>query len=523
MKQLQYKFMPQYNYGGEWTYHGATWVKGYAFLSTGVLLKGDELAEHLNRVINSGDNAKLQEINGRFVATGQKEGIPFICTDRTRSFPLFFKHQNDEILISDNPLRLTDQNTRIDETALQEFRASGFTWQDRTLLADIKQCEPAHLILFHARTTEKQKYFSFSTSRIRKVSYNEAFHELSNILENIMQRSLQVLGNAPAVVPLTGGYDSRFLVTWLRQNDVDIHTTFTSGKKSSPEFENAKKVAEKLNLPWSPVYHEDDDLEKHFPDNKTIQKYTEFSFASSSMGFFQDVVALHNLELPPDAIIFGGHSGDVTAGSHIWPFQHLMNKSLNKFYAFQRLFPLFNASSRGKEQLIQTLDNKYDHNNGDIPFSIIQEIDFSERQSKFIVNSCRGYDFFAKGTLLPFFDNEFVDFFKNLPYQYRINKRLYNDVLKEKYFKPRGLNFKNEHQPDFYALLRQLLKQSLPQKILGQYSAKYPAPDYCNYAYIAKILAGKSTSFDNKGKQANELIIEWYIREHFYQNNKIIQ
>lgn len=516
MKQLQYKFMPQYNYGGEWIYHKAIWVKGYAFLSTGELLKGGEFAEYLYREINLGDNLKLKELNGRFVATGQKEGIPFICTDRIRSFPLFFKHQNGEILISDNPLRLTGEDIRIDETALQEFLACGFTWQDRTLLADIKQCEPAHLILFHPHTIEKQKYFSFSTSKIRNISYNEAFQHLSNILENIMHRSLEVLGNAPAVIPLTGGYDSRFIATWLRQNEVNIHTTFTSGKKSSPEFENAEKVARKLNIPWTPVYHEDKDLESHFPDNQTIQKYTDFSFAFSSMGFFQDIIALHNLEIPTDAIIFGGHSGDVTAGSHIWPFQQLMNKPLNKFYSFQRLFPYFNASS--KHKLVQTLNNKYDHYKGDIPFSIIQEIDFSERQSKFIVNSCRSYDFFAKGTLLPFFDNEFVDFFKDLPYHLRINKKLYDNVLTEKYFKPQGLNFKNELQPNFYSLLRQLFKQSFPKNMQNQYSIKYPAPDYCNYAYITKILKGESHAFANTRQYSNEFIIDWYIQNQLFQD-----
>ncbi|MGM0531576.1 MAG: asparagine synthase-related protein [Bacteroidota bacterium] len=432
---------------------------------------------------------------------------------------MFFKHQtNNKVLVSDNPLNLLDENTKIDEKALQEFLASGYTWQERTLFKDIKQCEPAHVIFFYPDKTEKQKYFSFSTSKIKGISYNEAFHQLSEILENIMQRALKVLGDTPVVVPLTSGYDSRFLAAWFKHNNKNIHTTFTSGKRSSPEFENAEKVAAKLNIPWEPVYLDDENVETHFPGDDTIQKFIEFSFAFSSMGFFQDVIALNTLNFPSNTVIAGGHSGDVTAGSHIWPFQQLMNKPLNLYYAFQRMFPYFNASSKEKTRLKQTLQNKYDQSKGDIPFSIIQEIDFSERQSKFIVNSCLGYNFFTSGTILPFFDNEFVDFFKDLPFQYRFNKKLYNNVLIENYFKPLDLNFQKEHQDTPSDLYRQMLKQSLPKSIQDIYSKRHPLPDHLNYFKFLEQLSGNSlTTLKNIHKYPNQHIIEWYIQTQLYK------
>ncbi|MFW6275438.1 MAG: hypothetical protein ACOC2M_02255 [bacterium] len=515
-KTMEYIFTPCYDYGGKWTFHKSLWVKGYAFLPTGELLKGNEFAEYLNQIIKPGETSKLNELNGRFVATGKKESSPFIFTDRTRSFPLFYKHQTREIHISDNPLELIDEKSKVDERALQEFLASGYTWQERTLFENIKQCEPAHLTFFYHKETEKQKYFSFSTPGIKGISYNEAFQQLSKILDNIMQRALRVLGDDPVVVPLTSGYDSRFLATWFKKNNANLYGAFTSGKKNSPEFENAEKVATKLNIPWSPVYLDDENMVNQFPDKETIRKYIDFTFASSSMGFFQDVIALSNLKLPANTIIAGGHSGDFTAGSHLWPFQKVMNKTLNLYYSFQRMYPFFNASSTEKTRLKQTLKNKYNLCHKDIPFSIFQEIDFSERQSKFLVNSCLGYDFFTKGTILPFFDNEFVDFFKELPFQYRYNKRLYNHVLTEKYFTPYGLNFKKEHQDRPNDLFLQLLKQSAPSLIRDMYSRRHHIPDHLNYLKFLEHLSGRSITLKKTSKFPNQYVIDWYIQNQLY-------
>jgi len=522
MNKTEHKFTPCYDYGGAWTYHKGIWVKGYAFLSMGELLKGEEFAEYLSRIIKPGESSKLNELNGRFVATGRKEGFPFILTDRTRSFPLFYKHRTREILISDNPLELMDENTKADDRAVQEFIASGYTWQERTLLEDIKQCEPAHLIFFFTQKIEKQKYFSFSTPEIKRISYHEAFQELHKVLENIMHRALRVTGDDPVIVPLTSGYDSRFLATWFKQNNVAPYLTFTSGKKNSPEFENAEKVAAKLNIPWHPVYLDDENIDNHFPDKKTIDKYIDFTFGFSSMGFFQDVLALNRLKFPSNTVIAGGHSGDFTAGSHLWPLQNVMNKSVNLHYSFQRMCPYFNATPKEKATLKQTLKNKYDLCFEDVPFSIFQEIDFSERQSKFLVNSCLGYDFFTKGTILPFFDNEFVDFFKALPFRYRYNKRLYNHVLTEKYFKPLDISFKREHQDNSYDLFLKLLKQSVPKSIRDMYSKRHPLPDHLNYRTFLKHLSGDPSTLNNVQKYPNQHIIEWYIQNQLYPKTGVL-
>ena len=56
-----------------------------------------------------------------------------------------------------------------------------------------------------------------------------------------------------------------------------------------------------------------------------------------------------------------------------------------------------------------------------------------ERQSKFIVNSNRYYDFFSLSWWMPFWDNEFVEFWANTDYTQRLNKRLWIEFVNKKF------------------------------------------------------------------------------------------
>ena len=57
-----------------------------------------------------------------------------------------------------------------------------------------------------------------------------------------------------------------------------------------------------------------------------------------------------------------------------------------------------------------------------------------ERQSKFIVNANRVYEYFGYRHMVPLWDGELVDFFSKLPLKYKIKRNFYDEVLLDTLF-----------------------------------------------------------------------------------------
>lgn len=61
--------------------------------------------------------------------------------------------------------------------------------------------------------------------------------------------------------------------------------------------------------------------------------------------------------------------------------------------------------------------------------------EWQERQAKFIVNSCRVYEFWGYDWRIPLWDSEMMDFWSRVPIELRIGKRLYDVFLRSTLFK----------------------------------------------------------------------------------------
>lgn len=68
----------------------------------------------------------------------------------------------------------------------------------------------------------------------------------------------------------------------------------------------------------------------------------------------------------------------------------------------------------------------------------IELFDLNGRQTKFIVNSVRVYEFFGFQWRIPLWDTELIDFFLQVPISCRINQLLYK--IMQRNFLPRNCN-----------------------------------------------------------------------------------
>ena len=67
--------------------------------------------------------------------------------------------------------------------------------------------------------------------------------------------------------------------------------------------------------------------------------------------------------------------------------------------------------------------------------------------AKFNFNSVMIYSYFGYACRLPYWDRELLQFFRDLPLEHKVHKKLYNEILTTGYFGKYGLNFTSELQP----------------------------------------------------------------------------
>jgi asparagine synthase (glutamine-hydrolysing) len=89
--------------------------------------------------------------------------------------------------------------------------------------------------------------------------------------------------------------------------------------------------------------------------------------------------------------------------------------------------------------------------------------DWMERQAKFIANNCRLYEFWGYEWRMPFWDREFVDFWRAVPLSQRLKKNIYKDGLFEDDYKKlfSRYNYKNYEKRD--------LKYYFKSGVFGKY------------------------------------------------------
>lgn len=514
------RIITAYNHGEPWGYYHNIHVKGYAFNKEGDMLSGASLASAIASAKTVEELAALAlSLNGLYCAAGSTHFGSFALVDKVRSFPLFYEHTPSSVLFSDNPY-LFQYSNELNSEVLLEFKSAGYCLGDKTLLNGIKQVEAATLIVFRDSVWEKVAYYSYATQNEKSETYDNAKQKLRSVLDSCMHRMVKSVSNNHIAIPLSGGYDSRFIAAWLTLNGYNNFTAFTYGRSGNCEMKLAQQVSETLGCNWIPIVYTDT-VVKNIASDIFFERYVRYASTACSMPFFQDYPAINELVkgnfLPKGTVIVPGHSGDMLAGS--WLRTNHENKSMGKVadVIVENCHRFIYLSKSERDSLYGKVNDFVVAFDDCLPYSIMDWWNIKERQAKFIVNSCKAYSFFEFDFRLPLFDDELMDFFKTLPFSYKLHKRLYIETLEEYYLKPLGLTYTNDLQlkrRDYIvSQAKGVLKSVFPffGKIKGTI-----ADNIC-YSEIANQLYSQyGLSIDEEGmrnpKNLNAPIVNWYLR-----------
>lgn len=425
------------NKGYQWFSDKGVSVKGYIITSCNTVLRGASLVRHFSS-IDSFDSfqQKVKAANGLFSVVIQNKDTLWAAVDIIRAFPLFYLQQGSDTILTDNPDCIIKNNTRVfDQVSTALFRSSGFVPGRKTLLKDVYQVQAGECIEIEKEgKTNREYYYQHLTHTFPKKEYQEWKSELKQLLLRMGERLIKILDNRPVALPLSGGFDSRLIAYFLKKHNYPSVFCFTYGTRDSKEVEISKEVAEKLNYDWLFIDYEAY-FGQDFLHSSDFENYINYTCLHTTIPFLQEFFAASHLKyetdrLTPDTVFIPGHAADFIAGSHLRENMNSPSFSVSDRIIdlhFNWIYPLENNKKTVKEYkkgLASTSD--------EYPSYLRYESwVLKERQAKLIANSSKLWEFYGHEYIFPFWDKEFVHFFRSVPFEYKLHKHLYNDVVSE--------------------------------------------------------------------------------------------
>lgn len=517
------------NYGFKWYKDENVHVKGYIFDKHDVFRKGKRLTRYFKSVTNEAEfRKKLTEADGIFsVLIENKERI-FASVDRTRTFPLFFLERNRNTVFSDDTYVLREKfRPSLNELSINEFLCTGYVTGRETLLEDIYQLRAGEYLVFEKKEglVRHENYFNYTSDETSNKSYEKLEEEFLAILEKTARKLVKTLDGKTAVIPLSSGYDSRLIACLLKRQGYKNVICFTYGKKGSFEVPISKKVADSLGFKWYFVEYTSQ-LINGYPLKKHFDEYVRYISNHSSIMHLQDYLAVEHFKnnnlIPDDSVFVPGHLGGFVAGNAVNELLRRKSLSMAVSGIVRKHYILCDWCEIGifKEKIASLLP--------DGPTYLkFEDWDLKERKSKFIINSMRTYEFFGYEHRIPIGDLELLNFFKKLPFNYKLNCKFYEDVILRRIFAEYGVDFKKKKKifknKHYTISLKAFLKKFRLLKKLHDFFYRHRYMDINEYRLIVMELF-RSThikwqfpiDFGRKnGLYNNYALAVWYLSKVF--------
>ncbi len=207
--------------GFKWYTKDSVWVKGAFFDANQNYYEKDLLPSYFDNIDTYQDFVEaLKKCNGIYSVV-IKHGEEIWCaSDRSSTFPLFYKQFGEDWQICDdiNSL-LKNENTPVFNLfQLSVYKSLGHTFGNETLFSNIYQVQCAQAVrLKQKKGIEKSQYHTFSVNEFNSSSENDLQKKGIQLFENVFSRLVKSLNGRTAVIPLSGGFDSRMIAAGLKR------------------------------------------------------------------------------------------------------------------------------------------------------------------------------------------------------------------------------------------------------------------------------------------------------------------
>lgn len=448
------------------------------------------LKEHL--VINESDVkgfllSELEKIAGLFSLVILKGNNCFLAGDIIRSLPVFYGFRNGELFITDNLNEYQEQNGSlpIDDDKLEEYISAGFVFGAGTIYKNVFAIQAGELVTINKPEILSERYFEFKPSKdLLNYENTGTFSELlDKVLLSVFSRLLEQTPDVNRwIVPLSGGHDSRTIVNYLYRLGIRNVVCFSYGMPDNEQSQLSRQVAEALGYEWHFVeYTEQKWQDLH--EKGITDKFIYYAFNGVSIPHLQDFLAVYELKekkiLKENDVFVPGHTFDFLVGSNLEEPDMLCE---NNKMAVERTFRMHTKNTDWTASPVKSIEEICEKTKVD-PHHFQEYFNWQEKRAKFLVNACRGYEFFGFKVRLPYWDKEIVDFWLMVPDKDRMGRTIFleaenHGILVDKIVSIPFYGKVDRDPPGvFESVLRKLLPDFIKTLVLRftRYKVKYNA------------------------------------------------
>jgi asparagine synthase (glutamine-hydrolysing) len=509
-----------------WYSANGVYVKGY-FFHGGQLFTGNSATVCFVDVKNFADFRRVvQDLNGSFAVVIRLNGQILAAVDRLRSIPLFYSDEK-EFVISDSGRAVYDGlvDKEINKDSGEEFVLVGYTIGNETLIRGVHQLQAGQMLQASDGACHASYYYRHEHHAFWSKGEEEYFDNLDEVTGRVFERLVESCAGRPIVVPLSGGYDSRFIAAMLKRRGVEDVICFTYGSEDSFEVEISRNVAKKLGYEWHFVNYTKEKWRDCFDD----VDFVEYASNLSSLPNLQDYIAIKELNrdniLPKNAVFIPGYCGDLLGGSYV-PYELLIGRweSLKReglpSFILRKNFGIERKDNAGENLLRRISDNMINSSADEETERFVsanEEFFTRHKVAKYVVNALRSIEYFGYEWRMPLWDNELVEYFYRVPVTDRLHDKLYDRYLHNRVFRKFGLNQKKRPENR----IKREFKRLCPDVFLGAAEDSYQflmrwlrnkrLVDINRFSYLAKICADElNLSGADVKDDVISLYAKWY-------------
>jgi asparagine synthase (glutamine-hydrolysing) len=456
------------------------WFKG-GHEEKGILNLADSILTHNNASINT----YINSMRGHFAIIIKTLEEVIVAVDRVSSIPLFYAKYKNKTIISNNAKLIInkygDNFQEIDKKSFLEMFMSGYTIGRKTLFQNIYRLQAGEYAHISKDSIKVESYYTYSPFIKSQGGRGDIKDRFEYSILQPMQQLINDADGRPIVVPLSAGKDSRLVISSLKYLGAKNICCFAYGRKNAFESKISKAVADKLGVKW---IHVPITIKGQWDYFKSIEfrEYASSQDTLSSITFLQDVYAVRYLFLngliSSNSIIVNGNTGDFLSGGHVLPVfgnQKFSNNSsrvqtawdqyLDKHYSLWGGLRNEENDRHVKEESIMSLkERKIDISSyGDNMFGYFETLEYLQRQSKYVVNMQRSYDFYGFEWRMPLWDELAMDFWEGVELRDKLGQSFYTEALR--HFNWGGVwkdvpinNYSNKVHPYWIRPVRNFLK-----------------------------------------------------------------
>lgn len=249
--------------GDDWRRRGEVHAAGQAF-HDGALLDAGGLAALFDETPTEEFERRASELNGLFSVVREREDEVIVVSDRIGSRAVFYA-PDEGVHVSDHfgELRSIVGGDAVPRDRELEFRMATYVSGEETLDPSIRKTQPGSVLRVDAEgSASSRQYYSFRDDPRPDRYGTDQYSAWKGALRRAFERVVAVADGRQIVTGLSGGYDSRLIVTMLDRMGYDdvVLFTYSNIQDADYDLEVAREVIDDVGFDYLEIPLTGDDV-----------------------------------------------------------------------------------------------------------------------------------------------------------------------------------------------------------------------------------------------------------------------